>query len=193
MSFLSRLAKIRAKKKQSVKVAWLGLDYAGKTTLIKKVTTGEFTDDTKRTLGMNVDEFIVAGGSSSTNAVKFISWDIGGQITFRQALWNSYMSGSMGIIYVIDSSDDSRFNEAQEELWRYIIENPKVKEIPILILANKQDLPSSKNAGEIARVLKLHTVTNQSYAIFPCSAKNSANLDDALEWLRQRIVESLDN
>ena len=193
MSFLSRLAKARAKKKQSVKVAWLGLDYAGKTTLIKKVTTGEFTDDTKRTLGMNVDEFMVSSGNPNTNDVKFISWDIGGQITFRQALWNSYMSGSMGIIYVIDSSDESRFSEAQEEMWKYIIDNPQVKEIPILILANKQDLPSSKNAGEIARALNLHTVTHQSYAIFPCSAKTSSNLDDALEWLRQRIVETLNN
>lgn len=191
MSFLSRLARARAKKKQSVKVAWLGLDYAGKTTLIRKVTTGKFSDDTKRTLGLNVDEFTVSAGDSKANDVKFISWDVGGQVTFRQALWNSYMSGSMGIIYVIDSSDESRFDEAQEELWRYIIDNPQVKDIPILILANKQDLPSAKNAGEIARALKLHTVTHQSYAIFPCSAKTSVNMEEALEWLRQRIVDSL--
>ena len=191
MSFLSRLARARAKKKQSVKVAWLGLDYAGKTTLIRKVTTGQFSENTKRTLGLNVDEFTVSEGKSKTNDVKFISWDVGGQLTFRQALWNSYMSGSMGIIFVIDSSDESRFDEAQEELWKYIIENPLVKDIPILILANKQDIPSSKNAGEIARALKLHTVTEQSYAIFPCSAKTSSNMDNALEWLRQRIVETL--
>ena len=174
-----------------MKVAWLGLDYAGKTTLIQKVATGTFNEGTKRTLGMNVDEFTVASGEA--DSVKFISWDIGGQITFRQALWNSYMSGSMGIIFVIDSSSPERFTEAQEELWKYVLDNPSVKSnsVPILILANKQDLPTSRNAGEIARALKLHTVTNQSYAIFPCSAKTAFNLEEALEWLRQRIVESL--
>lgn len=189
MSFLSRLAKARAKKKQSVKVAWLGLDYAGKTTIIKKVSTGSFSDETKRTLGMNVDEFSVSSGTSS---VKFISWDIGGQVTFRQALWNSYMSGSMGIVYVVDSSDPSRFEEAREELWKFIIDNTEVDDIPMLILANKQDVPHSRNAGEIARALDLHKVTNHSYAIFPCSAKTAFNLEEALEWLRQRIIERLD-
>ena len=138
---------------------------------------------------MNVDEITVSSGQAQD--VKFISWDIGGQITFRQALWNSYMSGAMGIIFVIDSSTSERFEEAREELWKYVINNSNIKDIPILILANKQDLPTSKNAGEIARALKLHTVTNQSYAIFPCSAKTSFNLEEALEWLRQRIVESL--
>ena len=78
-------------------------------------------------------------------------------------------------------------------MWKYVLDNPSVKDnsVPILILANKQDLPTSRNAGEIARALKLHTVTNQSYAIFPCSAKTAFNLEEALEWLRQRIVETL--
>ena len=184
MSFLSRLARARQKQKQSVKIAWLGLDFAGKTTIIKKISTGFFSDATKRTLGMNVDEF-------QSEGIKFVSWDLGGQETFRSALWRSYMAGSQGIIFVVDSADVGRLPEARQELWNYVLDNSDVKSIPILILANKQDLPNAKNAGEIARGLDLHKVYNHSYAIFPTSAKTAFNLEEALEWLRQRVVELL--
>jgi small GTP-binding protein len=184
MSFLQRLAKQRQRQKQIVKLAWLGLDFSGKTTIINKVTSGEFSELTKRTLGMNVDEFYSEG-------IKFVSWDIGGQISFRSTLWESYMSGAMGIVFVVDSAVEKRFGEARNELWKYIFENDKVTNIPILILANKQDLPEAKNAGEIARALDLHKVTKHSYAIFPTSAKTGLNLEEALEWIRQRIMDLL--
>jgi len=61
----------------------------------------------------------------------------------------------------------------------------------MLILANKQDLPAARSAGEVARSLDLHKVTKQSYAIVPVSAASGFNLEDALEWLRQRITEQL--
>ncbi|MHA1166778.1 MAG: ADP-ribosylation factor family protein [Candidatus Hodarchaeales archaeon] len=184
MSFISRLRQAVAKKKQTIKVAWLGLDQAGKTTIIRKISTGLFTGDTKRTLGMNVDEFYSDG-------LKLVCWDIGGQETFREALWRSYMAGSMGVIFVVDSAALHRFDEAKNELWKYVFDNKQVGNIPILILANKQDLPHAKTAGEVARAMDLHKVFTHSYAIFPTSAKSSFNLEEALEWLRQRIVEAL--
>ena len=128
MSFLKRLKTFMGKKsKQTVKVSWIGLDYAGKSTIIKRVTQGLFSDDTKRTLGLNVDEF-------ESEGIKFVCWDIGGQTVFRDSLWESYISGSSGIIFVVDSSTPDRFPEAQKELWKYVIENNSVGDIPILIL-----------------------------------------------------------
>ena len=98
MSFLKRLKTFMGKKsKQTVKVSWIGLDYAGKSTIIKRVTQGLFSDDTKRTLGLNVDEF-------ESEGIKFVCWDIGGQTVFRDSLWESYISGSSGIIFVVDSA-----------------------------------------------------------------------------------------
>lgn len=184
MSFLSKLRSFMKKQKQTVKVSWVGLDYAGKSTIIKRVTQGIFTDDTKRTLGLNVDEF-------ESENIKFVCWDIGGQTVFRDSLWDAYISGSSGIIFVVDSADPNRFDEARKELWRYVIDNAKVGDIPILILANKQDLPEAKSAGEVARALDLHKVIDHSYAIVPTSAASGFNVDDALEWLRQRITEQL--
>ncbi|MHA2387849.1 MAG: ADP-ribosylation factor family protein, partial [Candidatus Hodarchaeales archaeon] len=151
MSFLTKLRARLARERLTVKIAWLGLDHAGKTTIVKRITSGEFDDSTFRTLGMNVDEF-------SSGNVRFISWDIGGQEAFRESLWESYMAGSMGIVYVIDSNDRTRFDEAQAELWKYVLNNDKVENIPILVLANKQDLENAASAGEVARSLNLHKV-----------------------------------
>lgn len=185
MSFLSKLRAKFAKEKLTVKIAWLGLDQAGKTTLVKRITSGEFDSNTFRTLGMNVDEF-------SSGNVRFISWDIGGQEAFRESLWESYMSGSMGIVYVVDSADRSRINEAKIELWKYVLDNDKVENIPILVLANKQDLPDAASAGEVARGLNLHKVTTHSYAIVPTSARTGFNVEEGLEWLRQRVTEKIE-
>ena len=176
MSFLKRLKTFMGKKsKQTVKVSWIGLDYAGKSTIIKRVTQGLFSDDTKRTLGLNVDEF-------ESEGIKFVCWDIGGQTVFRHSLWESYIAGSSGIIFVVDSSAPDRFPEAQKELWKYVIENQSVGDIPILILANKQDLPEARSAGEVARALDLHKLTKHSYAIVRSTAASGFNLDVALEW-----------
>ncbi|MFX0091024.1 MAG: ADP-ribosylation factor family protein [Candidatus Hodarchaeota archaeon] len=187
MGFLQRLRKLAAKKQRRVKVSWIGLDRAGKTTLIKQIIQKTFDAHTKRTLGMNVDEFEVAEG------LVFTSWDIGGQIAFRSTLWEAYMAGSMGVIYVVDSSDTLRFPEAHEELWRYVMNNPKVENnIPILVLANKQDLGGAVSAGEVALALGLDKVTTHSYAILPVSAKTGFNIEEALCWLGQRIKDVVD-
>ncbi|MFW9992734.1 MAG: ADP-ribosylation factor family protein [Candidatus Odinarchaeota archaeon] len=182
--FLSRLRELRAKKNLTVKVSWIGLDHAGKTTLIKLISSGRFDGSTRRTLGMNVEEFQSGG-------IRFVVWDIGGHATFRDALWSSYIMGSMGLVYVIDTADPARFPEAKDELWKHVIGNHLVEKIPILILANKQDLPGARSAGQVARALDLYKVTAHSYAIMPTSAKTSFNVEEALEWLRQRITEKI--
>lgn len=187
MGFLQKLRKLAAKKQRRVKVSWIGLDRAGKTTLIKRISKDIFDPKTKRTLGMNVEEFSVE------NDLVFTSWDIGGQLTFRDTLWEAYMAGSMGVIYVVDSADTNRFPEAKEELWRYVMNNPKVaNDVPILVLANKQDLETAISAGKIAIALDLQKVTTHSYAILPVSAKTGFNIEEALTWLSHRIKSNIE-
>ncbi len=172
------------KKRRHIKVAWLGLDRAGKTTLIRRLITGEFSAADHRTMGMDVNEF-------ELGEIKFVAWDIGGQKTFRDNLWSSYMAGSMGVVFVVDSADPPRFPEAKEELWKHVINNPMVEDIPILILANKQDLPTAVSPGAVARALDLHKVQGQSYSIMPTSAKTGFNVEAALDWLKQRILTKI--
>ncbi len=182
MGFMAKLRARMAKKQRTVKVSWVGLDKAGKTTIIEKMKTGEFNANTKRTLGMTVEQFELKGKS-----LTFLSWDIGGQISFRSSLWEAYMAGSMGVIFVIDAADVDRLNEAKIEIWRYVLDNKNLNNVPILILANKQDLPTALPPGKIATALDLQKVRDTSFMILPTSAKTGFNLEEALEWLGQRI------
>lgn len=185
MYFIQNLRNVFRPKSKSVNIAWLGLDFAGKTTLIRRVTEGLFKQDTKRTLGLNIDEYEI------DKRFKLICWDIGGQEVFREHLWETYIKDSAGIIFVVDSSTPERFPEVKQEFWRWVIENPDIKNIPILILANKQDLPQAQNSGDIANALDLNQLSSFSYSILPCSAATGSNLLEGLEWLKDRISERL--
>ncbi|CAL8089541.1 unnamed protein product [Calicophoron daubneyi] len=116
----------------------LGLDGAGKTTYLEQTKT-QFVKNYKSlplqkittTVGLNIGEAVVSG-------VKLKFWDLGGQEEL-QSLWDKYYSESHGIIYVIDSADVDRFDESRLAFDK-MIRNPTLEGVPLLILANKQDL-----------------------------------------------------
>lgn len=47
----------------------------------------------------------------------------------------------IGLIYVVDSSDRERIAESREELFG-ILDSDEMREVPVVVIANKQDLPS---------------------------------------------------
>ena len=99
------------------------------------------------------------------------------------------MQGSTGIIFVVDATNNDRFTEARQELWKHILNTYHINHIPILVLVNKQDLPNARSTGEVARALELHKITNRPFAILPTSAVSGFNLNHALDWLSQRIID----
>lgn len=165
----------RAKK---YKIVWLGLDNAGKTTLLKRIMTDNFYGSTIRTIGLETHEFLFGD-------LQYISWDISGQNVYRKMYWPRYILGSMGLIWVIDSADSKRFLEAKEELWKYVISNPQVRSLPLLIFASKQDKKNAISAKKIAKVLELKKIKERSIKIIPTSAKTGKNIDKGLDWLRR--------
>jgi len=70
---------------------------------------------------------------------KFNVWDVGGQDKIRP-LWRHYFSGTQGLIFVVDSNDEARLDEAMRELER-IIQDREMKDALLLVFANKQDIP----------------------------------------------------
>ena len=123
MDFWTRLLTYSKQKKVKVKITWLGLDNAGKTTFIQYILSGTFQSNISRTVGLSVDKFVY----QADNNVEIISWDLGGQTHFRKSLWNRYMQNSDGIIFVVDSTDSKRFSEAKNELWSYVLQDKKKK------------------------------------------------------------------
>lgn len=108
----------------------LGLDAAGKTTILYKLKLGEVVSSVP-TIGFNVE-------TVEYKNVKFTVWDVGGQDKIR-LLWRHYYQNTQGLIFVVDSSDKDRIDIAREELMRMLGEE-EMKEAAILVFANKQDM-----------------------------------------------------
>ncbi|CAH9070155.1 unnamed protein product [Cuscuta europaea] len=122
-----------------MRVVMLGLDAAGKTTILYKLHIGEVLS-TVPTIGFNVEKV-------QYKNVIFTVWDVGGQEKLRP-LWRHYFNNTDGLIYVVDSLDRERIGRAKEE-FQAIIKDPFMLNAVILVFANKQDmdLASGKMIG----------------------------------------------
>lgn len=134
----------------SVQLAMLGLDSAGKTTLLYRLKFDQYTE-TSQTIGFNCEK--IMGITDKTKGILFKIWDAGGQDKIRP-LWRSYTRSSDGIIFVVDSDDKERLEEAKIELIK-LVRSPDNPGLPILIVANKQDLPNALEAREVEKHLGL--------------------------------------
>ena len=109
---------------------------SGKTTILYKLKLNE-TVSTIPTIGFNVETVQPAKG------VSFTVWDVGGQEKIRQ-LWRHYYQNCQGLVFVVDSSDRERLPEVKNELFG-VLNSIEMLDVPFVLLANKQDLPSKYN------------------------------------------------
>lgn len=135
----------------------LGLDAAGKTTILYKLKLNEVVTSIP-TIGFNVETVSPCPG------VSFTVWDIGGQSKIRH-LWRHYYSNAQGLLFVVDSSDRERMVEAQEELYGILKSDELPREIPVVVIANKQDLPCAMKTSEIADALQLSMLRDRKWHI----------------------------
>lgn len=92
-------------------------------------------------------------------------------------------------MYVVDSADSSRADEAATELAS-LMKEPKLAGIPLLVFANKQDLLSANTAAEVAESLQIPS--DRVFQIQACSAKSGEGLTDGLEWFVEQINDATD-
>jgi hypothetical protein len=97
--------------------------------------------------------------------VKFNVWDVGGQDKIRP-LWRHYYTGTQGLVFVVDSQDRERVDEAKQELHR-ILSDREMKECLLLVFANKQDLPGAMSPAEVTEKLGLHRMRDRSWYVHP--------------------------
>merc|ERR1711865_155462 len=167
MGLLSLLRSMR-KNDQEARILMLGLDNAGKTTILKKLGD-EDIDNIQPTQGFNIKSLMTEG-------FKLNVWDIGGQKTIRP-YWRNYFDNTDILIYVVDSADRRRLDECVDELAELLSED-KLALVPLLVFANKQDLINAVPPEEIAELLALDTEKNRPWHIEPCSAKTGIGLED---------------
>jgi ADP-ribosylation factor protein 1 len=118
--------------------------------------------------------------------IQFTVWDVGGQDKIRP-LWRHYYQNTQGVIFVVDSNDRDRVDEAKEELHRMLNED-ELREAIVLCFANKQDLPNAMNAAEITERLGLNTLRNgRKWYIQSTCATTGDGLYEGLDWLSAEI------
>ena len=162
---------------KEMRILMVGLDAAGKTTILYKLKLGEIVT-TIPTIGFNVE-------TVEYKNISFTVWDVGGQDKIRP-LWRHYFQNTQGVIFVVDSNDRDRIGEAAEELQR-IVNEDELNDALILVFANKQDLPNSMNAAEITEKLGLHSLRQRSWYIQATCATSGEGLYEGLEWLSTNL------
>ncbi|XP_031433751.1 ADP-ribosylation factor-like protein 3 [Clupea harengus] len=173
MGLLAVLRRLKTTPDQEVRILLLGLDNAGKTTLLKQLASEDINHITP-TQGFNIK-------SVQSQGFKLNVWDIGGQRKIRP-YWRNYFENTDLLIYVIDSGDRKRFEETAEELGE-LLEEEKLAMIPMLIFANKQDLMTAASPAELAEGLHLHTIRDRIWQIQACSALTGEGVQDGMVWL----------
>merc|ERR1711924_191305 len=108
-------------------------------------------------------------------------WDIGGQDKIRK-LWRYYYQCTDGVIFIIDSSDRDRIEDAREELFKMLGEE-EMRDAVLLVLANKQDLPGTMTAAEVSDKLGLHSLRNRQWFVQSACATKGDGLYEGLDWL----------
>ncbi|EKX44280.1 hypothetical protein GUITHDRAFT_87487 [Guillardia theta CCMP2712] len=180
MGLLTILKKVRQKERE-MRILMVGLDNAGKTTIVKKFN-GEDIDVVSPTLGFNIKTMDYDG-------YKLNVWDVGGQKTLR-SYWRNYFEATDGLIWVVDSADTRRLNDCAEELQNLLVQE-KLAGASLLVFANKKDLPGANSKEEIQQVLKLDDVTNRHWSIQDCSAVTGSGLVEGVDWIVKDIASRI--
>lgn len=154
----------------------VGLDAAGKTTVLYKLQLGEVVT-TIPTLGFNVE-------TVEYKSVSFTMWDVGGQTVIRP-LWRHYFLNTQGLIFVVDSNDPERMKEAATELHN-MCEEDELRGAAVLVLANKQDLPRAMPVSDITEALALSGLSN-TWSVQGCCAVSGTGLVEGLDWLSTQV------
>lgn len=205
-------------KREQYNVLILGLDNAGKTTFLehlkllyatpnetKKAEGVPDTTETIRskrilpTVGQNVATIKYEGTDSHQFAnINLKFWDLGGQRSLR-SMWSRYYKSCHGIIFIIDSTDTERFHECYETLMEITHDQSWCDEnngfdfvnVPILMMANKQDLPTAVDLISLKTGYFIDLVSEleaTDLKLLPVSILENQGLRESLDWLVTRLV-----
>jgi len=159
------------------KIAFMGLDQEGKTTLMRTLRCDRISE-TRSTIVLD--------------GVPFEAADLGGQET-AQGLWKQYAAWPTGIVFCVDAADRGSLPRASEEIRR-LIADPLFDHVGIAVLAQKSDLPQAVLEPELGQLLGLdpYPVSNiWKVRLFPCSQARGLGYDVAFEWLLMQTQATL--
>ncbi|XP_073485190.1 ADP-ribosylation factor-like protein 14 [Aquarana catesbeiana] len=178
---MGQVVSIHSKIKQA-RILILGLDAAGKSTVLYKFKFKE-PFSTIPTVGFNVEMI------QTEKHLQLTIWDVGGQEKLR-SLWCYYFENTDGLVYVVDSTNKETLDESKKEFQR-ILQNELIKNVPVVVLANKQDLPGALDAEEITRKfnMKKHC-SDRDWYVQPCCALSGQGLAEGFSKVSEFVKKS---
>jgi GTP-binding protein SAR1 len=161
----------------------LGLDNAGKTTLLHRLKTGgDIRPFPPTDRPSTQEEFTLEG-------IQFSAWDLGGHEAVRH-LWEDYVSTQVSaVLFVLDAADSERLEEAAYELDALV---GLLQGIPVALLLNKCDLPAAMGTAEICERLEFARLQQEhgneqpqkeQMAVFRISVLKGEGYQDAFRWI----------
>ncbi|KAM6212291.1 ADP-ribosylation factor-like protein 11 [Sarcoramphus papa] len=168
----------KGQRKRDAQVVMLGLDFAGKSTLLYKLKSGRPVE-TCPTVGFNVESL------QTPCRVSFTLWDVGGQGSLR-ASWPDYLEDTNTLIFVLDSTDTTRLPEAVAALEE-ALNHPSMAGVPVLLLANKQEVPGALAPAELGERLRQGRLAGRRWVLRGCSAHTGQGLQEAMAILGELL------
>lgn len=169
----------------------LGLDNAGKTTYLEQTKT-KFNRGYKAlnphkitaTVGLNI-------GKVDIHGIRLNFWDLGGQESL-QSLWDKYYAESHAVIYMVDSSNRERVHESTEAFEK-MIRSDALHGVPVLIVANKQDIPGCHSVAEIRQLFRecSHLIGRRDCHMLGASALHGDGINEGIEWVTQCVKRNI--
>eukprot|EP00474_Spongospora_subterranea_P009181 CRZ09639.1 hypothetical protein [Spongospora subterranea] len=158
-----------------LELAVLGLENAGKSTLVQIMAGNILPRESVPTVGFNMEQFIKGN-------VIIKVWDLAGSARFR-SMWPRYVRGVHAVIFVVDSADIQEFPTVKHEIHE-IFSRTQLTDIPLLVVANKSDLPGAASEESLFDILDLKSLSQgREVSVLSTSCKTHQNIDRALEFL----------
>ncbi|KAF3842033.1 hypothetical protein F7725_023984 [Dissostichus mawsoni] len=198
--------------KKSGKLVFLGLDNAGKTTLLHMLRDdrlGQHVPTLHPTqqlalcyLLQHLSKVSASPLSSASEeltiaGMTFTTFDLGGHTQARR-IWKNYLPAINGIVYMVDCADHERLTEAKVELDA-LLTDETISNVPVLILGNKIDRPEAISEDGLRGMFGLHGQTTgkgkvslkegnlRPMEVFMCSVLKRQGYGDGFRWLSQYI------
>lgn len=164
-----------------MRILMLGLDNAGKTTIVKKLMDEDVTT-VSPTLGFIIRTIDFEG-------YKLNIWDVGGQKTLR-TYWRNYFEKTDALIWVVDAADKFRTKDCRHELAG-LLQEERLMGASLLVFLNKTDIEDSMSDEEIRKALALDAIKTHRWTIIKCSAITGLNLQEGIKWVVEDAKDRL--